>query len=511
MQPGLLIRLRPLGAWRFGPADGGHDQVDTLYRSDRLYSAVTLAMQRLGFLEEWIEATADAAKPAVVFSSLYPFQGETLYAIPPANLWPPPQPLLNTPSPVFLAKIRWKSARFVPLSVIDSLITGQPILADQWLPDAESGCLLRRDRPSSSPFRVVARSTAAVDRLNQTSDEVRPLACVEFEQSAGLWTVARFAGTAEEQAWSSRLQAALRLLSDSGFGGGRTRGWGQTQAAEFQAGAWPGILLPKLGRLLRNAPAVAGEEGSAAYWLLSLYSPAASDKVDWSGGHYSLSTRGGRVESLSGTGALKKTARMVGEGCVLSASSEPVGAAVNVAPDGFAHAVYRSGLALALRLPVVQVRTPEEKTPSRTATESALPSVSELEPEALAPAALDEETPRKEEEVAEPVEAEVANAPGAESDVEAPAEPAADEETPREEEEVVEPVEAEVADAPGSESDVETPAEPAAEEETPREEEEVAEPVEAEVADASVSESDGESPAEPVNQPSAEGETPHEV
>jgi CRISPR type III-A-associated RAMP protein Csm4 len=362
MQPGLLIRLRPLGAWRFGPADGSHDRVDTLYRSDRLYSAVTLAMQRLDLLDQWLDATARTAKPAVVFSSLFPFQGDTLYAIPPATLWPPPPVLLNSPSPVFLTKIRWKTARFVPLTVIDSLVTGQPILADQWLPDPESGCLLRRDRPSSSPFRIVVRTTTAVDRLTHASDETKPLACVEFEANAGLWTVARFAGPAQEQAWSARLQAALRLLSDSGFGGGRSKGWGQTQTGEFQAGSWPALLLPKLGRLLRNSPAAASEEGRGLFWLLSLYSPATADKVDWSGGNYSLAARGGRVESTAGQGVVKKTVRMVSEGCVLASQEEPVGTAVDVAPDGFAHPVYRSGFALALRLPVVEVQ-PQEKMP----------------------------------------------------------------------------------------------------------------------------------------------------
>jgi CRISPR type III-A-associated RAMP protein Csm4 len=379
MQPALLIRLRPLGPWRFGPADGAHDQVDTLYRSDRLYSAVTLAMQRLGLLEEWLEATARTLKPAVVFSSLFPFQGDTLYAMPPATLWPPPPLLLTTPSPVFLTKIRWKTAHFVPLSVIDSLLTGQPILADQWLPDPESGCLLRRDRPSSSPFRVVTRSTAAVDRLTHSGDEIRPVACVEFEQSAGLWTVARFAGTTEEQTWSSRLQAALRLLSDSGFGGGRSRGWGQTQAAEFQSGSWPAILLPKLGRFLRSAPPTAIENGAAAlYWLLSLYSPSPADKVDWSGGNYSLAVRAGRVESNSGQGgAAKKNVRMVAEGCVLAAADDLVGTAVDVAPDGFPHPVYRSGLALALRLPVVEMQQKAVEEPS---TEEAV--IEELPPAA---------------------------------------------------------------------------------------------------------------------------------
>ena len=42
---------------------------------------------------------------------------------------------------------------------------------------------------------------------------------------------------------------------------------------------------------------------------------------------------------------------MVAEGSVLSARREPVGAAVNVAPDGFAHPVYRAGFSLSLKLP----------------------------------------------------------------------------------------------------------------------------------------------------------------
>ena len=80
MQQALLIRLRPLGPWRFGPADGSHERTDTLYRSDRLFSAVTLAMQQLGLLDEWLDATARAETPVVVFSSLFPFQGDTLFA-----------------------------------------------------------------------------------------------------------------------------------------------------------------------------------------------------------------------------------------------------------------------------------------------------------------------------------------------------------------------------------------------------------------------------------------------
>ncbi len=356
MQPALLTRLRPSGPWRYGPIDGAPGGVDMLYRSDRLFSAVTLAMQRLGHLEDWLDATARSSEPTVAFSSLFPFQGDTLFAIPPATIWPPPTSLVTAPNAVFLAKIRWDAVSFVPLSVIDALLTGGGILADQWLPDPESGCLLRRDRPSTSPFRTVLRRSAAVDRITETAHSLVTTACVEFEAGAGLWTVTRFRDDATRAAWQERVEGAFRLLADTGFGGRRTSGWGHAQAPEFQRGSWPGLLLPKLARGSRNgsAPGDAGatnDRESSKYWLLSLYSPAAGDRVDWADGDYALAIRAGRVESNGRSGEEKKALRMIVEGSVVVAPVQPAGAAVDVAPDNFEHPVYRSGLALALALP----------------------------------------------------------------------------------------------------------------------------------------------------------------
>jgi hypothetical protein len=42
----------------------------------------------------------------------------------------------------------------------------------------------------------------------------------------------------------------------------------------------------------------------------------------------------------------------VAEGSVLVSSSEPRGSAADVAPDGFAHPVYRAGFALSLPVPL---------------------------------------------------------------------------------------------------------------------------------------------------------------
>ena len=48
----------------------------------------------------------------------------------------------------------------------------------------------------------------------------------------------------------------------------------------------------------------------------------------------------------------KRASRMVTEGSVLVAPSAPLGAAIDVAPAGFAHPVYRAGYAVAVRIPL---------------------------------------------------------------------------------------------------------------------------------------------------------------
>jgi CRISPR type III-A-associated RAMP protein Csm4 len=282
-------------------------------------------MARLGTLEDWLAATAHAAEPAVRFSSCFPFHGETLLVVPPRNLWPPP------PS----SKVRWKGARFVPLKVVESLAAGKTLSEDGWTIDGPSECLLPFGA-SSGPFRVSVRSSAGVDR-DGSSVSPHSTACIEFTPGSGLWCVAQFSDDAARDHWTKPLTAAFRLLSDSGFGGKRSQGWGRAEQPEITEG------MLEVSAKTDEAP---------AYWLLSLFHPGPSDTVDWSRGNYSLTTRGGRVESDARWGDHKKQTRMVSEGSVLVAASEPRGSATDVAPDGFAHPVYRSGFALAIPIPL---------------------------------------------------------------------------------------------------------------------------------------------------------------
>ncbi|HEV2200516.1 MAG TPA: type III-A CRISPR-associated RAMP protein Csm4 [Bryobacteraceae bacterium] len=333
MPSAVLVRLRPTGPWRIGPDSGDRDRVDRVYHSDALYSAVCGAMFRLGQGDAWLAATArafeQAREPAVRLSSCFPFQGSTLFVVPPQNIWPPP------PS----SKVRWKSARFVPLSVVETLLSAQALDEDSFAIDGPSECLV----PSASqanPFRASVRSRAAVDRAGEC---VAPhsSACLEFSPGAGLWFVAAFADDEARERWRAPLEGALRLLADSGFGGERSLGWGRSETPEFADGALPDLILKP-----REAAA-----GGSAYWMLSLFHPGDTEPVDWRRGHYTLATRGGRVESEAGWGQEKKPTRMVAEGSVLLSASEPRGAALNVAPDEFPHPVYRAGFALCVAIP----------------------------------------------------------------------------------------------------------------------------------------------------------------
>jgi CRISPR type III-A-associated RAMP protein Csm4 len=432
MNPGLVVKLRPAGPWRIGPDSGARNRVDVIYHSDSLYSAVTSAMARMGSLEEWLNATVRSAVPAVRFSSCFPFLDEIGFVVPPRTVWPPTSPALMS------ARVRWKSARFVPLGIVQAILAGRTLDDSHWNVDGPSECLVPAGR--HGPFRTGLRFSAAVDRLTGSSDR-HSTACIEFRPGAGLWTVVAFDDESARVRWLDPVRAAFRLLADSGFGGERSRGWGRSEAPEFIEGTLPDMILgglempapvetadvsdevsgaeprvalvpetavepptadsetpaeavdatpatepeaelpdpepqapdpilgpedvlpdpetePVSGPELVAEPLIVPEEPvpagpGAHHWLLSLFTPASSDAVDWKRGNYTVLSRSGRVDSPAGSGELKKQLHMISEGSVLYAESAPCGSAPDVAPEGFAHPVFRAGFALSIPLPEV--------------------------------------------------------------------------------------------------------------------------------------------------------------
>jgi len=228
-----------------------------------------------------------------------------------------------------------------------------------WVVDSASECLLPPPKRGKAvvPFRVTIRRTTAVDRFTGVAGDPSSTACLEFSSGSGLWTCAAFSNEESRERWLGPVKAAFRLLSDSGFGGQRSRGWGRAEVPEFREGAFPNLLLSGPTQIQSPAP-LTNEEGEqvveaapvyeTGYWLLSMFRPAESDAVDWTRGAYSVVERSGRVESRSAYGGLKKSLRMVTEGSVVLAPEPPKGSAADVAPDGVAHPVYRSGFALSI-------------------------------------------------------------------------------------------------------------------------------------------------------------------
>lgn len=312
--PLVEFRLRPAGPWRAGHHAGDRERADAIYHSDALYSAVTHAMDSLGWLENWLDATARAAgNPAVRFSSLFPFAGDTRLITPPRTSWPPSG----------AGKLYVRAAKLVPLEVAQRGIMQE----SRWSVDGASECLLPGG--TSAPFEVVMRSAAAVDRLTGQTEPHRT-ACLEFAANAGWWGLI----DTGDGSWEDRVKAALRLLADSGFGGERSQGWGRARDPEFS-----------------DASQLFSADGHpGAWWMLSLYSPHNEDAVDWSRGDYAATIRAGWTDSRAGS-VRKKHVRMIEEGSVLMAPALR-GRAVDVAPDGFPHPAWRSGFAFAVPVPL---------------------------------------------------------------------------------------------------------------------------------------------------------------
>jgi CRISPR type III-A-associated RAMP protein Csm4 len=310
----IEVKLRPTGPWRVGHHAGDRERVEVVYHSDALFSAVTLAMRSLGWLEEWLDATARAELGSVVrFSSLFPFMGKTRLVVPPKSVWPPANP----------GKLYLQGAKLIPLDIVKN----GAVEESRWSVDGESECLLPMG--VGAPFKISMRGAAAVDRLTGVAEPHRT-ACLEFAPNAGWWGVF----SVSDPVWEARVKSALRLLADSGFGGERSRGWGRSAEPQFSDAS--------------HLFAQKGADGLC--WLLSMYSPHENDVVDWSGGEYAAAVRSGWADSPAGAGA-KKSVRMIEAGSVLAAGSL-LGRAVDVAPDGFPHPVYRAGFALTMPVPV---------------------------------------------------------------------------------------------------------------------------------------------------------------
>ena len=237
------------------------------------------------------------------------------------------------------AKIRYKGAHFVPLSVIESLLTDKAIDEERWAVDGESECLVPANQ-GRGPFRVALRSSAGVDRLSHAGVEAA------LHRVPGIY--ARRPGSGPS--FSSR-RGCRRAMASS--------------RCEARCCCWPIPASAASARAVgaarkrpsgspgacRSAEFARRTAGSRASGCLSLYTPAENDAVDWKRGNYATLSRARPHRKQPRVGRAQSRPPMIAEGSVLLASNELRGAASNVAPEGFPHPVYRAGFAVTVPIP----------------------------------------------------------------------------------------------------------------------------------------------------------------
>ena len=413
MNPGLVVKLRPAGPWRIGTDSGARNRVDVIYHSDSLYSAVASAMARLGSLDEWLDATARNGAPAVSFSSCFPFLDEIGFVVPPRTIWPPTSPALMSahvrwksarfvplgvvramlagealdgnqwsldgasqclvpagrPGP-FRTGVRWSAAVDRLTGAVERHSTGCiefRLGAGLWTIVAfqDEAAHTRWLEPIKAAFRLLADTGFGGERSRGWGRSEPP----EFTDGTLPEMVL---GAAPQKLAPEPLVTELTvtelMVAEPAPPGIEVLIVAEqvTALAPLALGLWPPSAdeppvvepappepeLPIAAEpvtepapLARPAPAI------QAHWLLSLFTPAPDDSVDWGRGNYAVLARSGRVDSPAGSGELKKEIQMVAEGSVLCAATPPRGSAADVAPDGFAHPVFRAGFALSVPLP----------------------------------------------------------------------------------------------------------------------------------------------------------------
>ena len=145
---------------------------------------------------------AQPRRPAVSFQFLLPVSGRDLLRGAAANLWPPPRRRASS-------KVRWKGARFVPLSggAVDSgRQAARRESLDRGWRERMPGAL--RDRPG--PFRTRCVRARRVDRLTGASRA--PLdGLPRISPRRGIVDVVSFADDAGSAQWTDTVKAAFRL------------------------------------------------------------------------------------------------------------------------------------------------------------------------------------------------------------------------------------------------------------------------------------------------------------
>lgn len=317
-----LVRLTFYGPAHFGEDGIGQEATHTAVRSDTLYSAIWSVWARHG-LHPDIDGLLSrfvGGEPPFRLSSAFLYCGAEVYL---------PRPALPALGLEPGSKIL-KQARLVPVDLFADWVAGRPLAVQN---------LERAVKNQQGACTVQVRPRVELDRATHRS-ELYGVGLVAFvrggDGAAGLWFLVYLA----EPALLQPLRQAVALLGENGLGGERSSGMGAFTAE------WAEVTAEPPWRDL-----LTGGDPGGPHCLLSLCNPDPSELPGLvSGAQYDLVERRGWSQAGDGLQGYRLAVPMLTEGSVVSRL--PRGRVLDVSPPGWreraGHAIYRSGLALAV-------------------------------------------------------------------------------------------------------------------------------------------------------------------
>lgn len=302
-------------------------------------------------IARWVElfgaATATALveqlqqePPPFVLSSAFPRAGEVKFF--PTPLSHPTKTPRQGPRPKELKRIKYVSEQLFRQSVrggslLEILADSQPLHGGSVLVSKEEWPQLPKAvKEDGRIWGVEKRPRVTIDRGAQSSN-LYFTGRTAFNDQCGLWFGVRW--LKEDAALAQTLAAGLADLADAGIGGDRTSGFGASTIEPHGT-----IELP---------------DSQHTTWVsLSRYLPRPDEisALQHARSAYAIETIGGWIDSPVSKAERRIPVRLLAEGAVLGPLARIVpGQIVDVQPDyngkrPLGHAVYRSGLALAVGL-----------------------------------------------------------------------------------------------------------------------------------------------------------------
>ena len=327
--------------FHFGQHGLGQEETALTMPSDSLFAALVarLAVQDAAAVDAFIKPYM-GADPPLVLSSTFLRAGQVHFFPEPARTW---QPKESSIAPKALKKVLFLSeALFRELLAGKALAELYPdalMLQDgkALVSQAEVKLLPAEIKKDAKLWVIERRPRVTLDRVTSGSS-IFLTGRVAYAPGCGLWFGIRW--LKESGGLKAQVAGLLAELGDAGLGAERSTGFG---ACQIEAG--PQIELP-------DAP---GQP-----WItLSRYLPRAEEMpaLQDPQAAYRLAEVGGWLDSPVRRGQRRRPIHMLLEGAVLGPLAQLVpGQVIDVRPsyatdpDPVGHAVYRSGLALAVGL-----------------------------------------------------------------------------------------------------------------------------------------------------------------